>query len=76
MNDLDGIGEHARRMVAEAKTKRVRRFTDAQLLDMTVKCLEHALQSLAIRDCQCASCKGFMQETPELLKIIKEETGA
>lgn len=50
-----------------------RRFTDRQLLNMTVQCLEHALKSLAIRDCQCDSCKGFMQETPELLEVIRQE---
>jgi hypothetical protein len=50
-----------------------RRFTDTELLGMAVKCLKHAIQSLAIRDCQCAACKGFMEQTPELLELIQQE---
>lgn len=53
-----------------------RKFTDQQLLRMAVKCLEHAMQSTAIRDCRCHECRGFTLETSELLETIKRETGA
>lgn len=47
-------------------------FTDDALIDMARMCLEHAMQSLAIRDCQCHSCKGFMQETPGLVALLRK----
>lgn len=48
------------------------KFTDRELLDMAVQCLKHARQSTAIRDCQCAACKGFMEQSEELLTIIEQ----
>lgn len=47
-----------------------RAFSDAELLSIAVACLKHARQSTALRDCQCAACKGFMQESGELLELI------
>ena len=49
-------------------------FSDAQLLEMAVRCLEHARKSTAISDCQCAACKGFLQESGELLEFIKDRS--
>lgn len=48
------------------------RLTDAQFLELAVQCLEHARQSTAIRDCQCHACKGFMQQSGELIDDIKK----
>jgi hypothetical protein len=47
------------------------RLSDAQLLALAVQCLEHARASTAIRDCQCHACKGFMEQSGELLEDIK-----
>jgi hypothetical protein len=42
------------------------------LLRLAVQCLEHARKSTAIRDCQCAACKGFMEQSGELLAAIEQ----
>lgn len=65
----------SRNALQQTSAQPARRFTYLQLLTMAVQCLEHAMQSTAIRDCQCAHCRGFTQQTGELLETIKQETG-
>ncbi len=52
-----------------------RQFSDAELLDMAMKLLKHALLCTAIYDCRCAGCGGFKEETGDLLKIIDARSG-
>lgn len=50
------------------------KFTDAHLVDIAVRLIEHARNTTAIKDCRCHECSGFLEESAQWLEIVRSRS--